>query len=203
MERTFQYIRPMARTIAFDEEATLDKVMDLFWSTGYADTSAQDLVDRTGLSRSSLYNSFGDKHALFLCVLQRYRVRESARLITFLETSAADVASIRTLLTSVVEASRAKPKGSGCFMVNTAVELGAKDAAVRRILHDNMDEVVAALHGFIQRGQRAGTLRTGDAQGLALALFHTITALRVTTKAQRHPAFYTAFIDAQLHLFNP
>ena len=97
----------MARTIAFDEEATLDKVMDLFWSTGYADTSAQDLVDRTGLSRSSLYNSFGDKHALFLRVLQRYRERESAGLIAFLETSEPSAASIRSLLNGVVDASRA------------------------------------------------------------------------------------------------
>ena len=193
----------MARTIAFDEEATLDKVMDLFWSTGYADTSAQDLVDRTGLSRSSLYNSFGDKHALFLRVLQRYRDRESAGLITFLETSAPDVASIRNLFNSVVEASRAKPKRSGCFMVNSAVELGAKDAAVRRILHANMDEVIAALRDFILRGQQAGTIRSGNAEGLAIALFHTITALRVTTKAQREATFYSAYIDAQLHLFTP
>ena len=193
----------MARTIAFDEEATLDRVMDLFWSTGYADTSAQDLVDRTGLSRSSLYNSFGDKHALFLRVLQRYRDRESAGLIAFLDTSEPSAASIRSLLNGVVEASRAKPKRSGCFMVNTAVELGAKDAAVRRILHANMDEVIAALQAFLLRGQQAGSIRRGDAQGMALALFHTITALRVTTKAQRDPAFYGAYIDAQLHLFTP
>lgn len=193
----------MARTIDFDEEATLDRVVDLFWGAGYEATSAQDLVQRTGLSRSSLYNSFGDKHALFLRALERYRDRESGGLIAFLHASAPDATTVRALLTGVVEASRTKPKRSGCFMVNTAVELGAKDAAVRRILHANMDEVVAALRDFIRRGQQAGTIRSGNAQGLALALFHTITALRVTTKAQRDPAFYDAYIDAQLHLFTP
>jgi TetR/AcrR family transcriptional repressor of nem operon len=63
----------MARTKLFSEEAILDKAMKLFWEKGYNATSAQDLVDGLGISRSSLYDTYGDKHSLFVTALKRYR----------------------------------------------------------------------------------------------------------------------------------
>ena len=47
----------MARPREFDEDAVLDAVMDTFWHYGYEATSAQDLVQATGLGRGSLLSS--------------------------------------------------------------------------------------------------------------------------------------------------
>ncbi len=47
--------------------------MKVFWRKGYAATSVQDLVDRMGINRGSLYATFGKKHDLFLAALDRYR----------------------------------------------------------------------------------------------------------------------------------
>lgn len=194
----------MARTIGFDDEQALDRAVDLFWSKGYHHTSAQDLVDRLGLNRSSIYNTFGGKREFFLVALKRYRDRESAELISFLGTAPATVASIRTLLTNVQQASTANKTRMGCLMVNTAVELGASERDIQRIVQDNVHEVVAALEVFIQRGHDAGTINDKPAaHGLALVLFHTITALRVTTKVLRDPDFFDEYINAQLQLFKP
>ena len=63
----------MARPKSFDEEAVLDQAVQLFWERGYEGTSLADLEAHLGLGRQSLYNSFGDKHALFLKALDRYR----------------------------------------------------------------------------------------------------------------------------------
>src|SRR5690554_3220753 len=63
----------MARTKEFDEHEILDRAMNLFWLKGYNATSAQDLVDNLGISRSSLYDTFVDKHSLFVKALQQYR----------------------------------------------------------------------------------------------------------------------------------
>jgi len=46
--------------------------MGLFWEQGYDHTSQADMIERTGLSSSSLYNTFGDKLAIFDAVLARY-----------------------------------------------------------------------------------------------------------------------------------
>jgi hypothetical protein len=57
--------RAMPRAKEFDPDDVLEQAMELFWAQGYEATSAQDLVDRTGLNRSSLYNTFGCKERDF------------------------------------------------------------------------------------------------------------------------------------------
>lgn len=60
------------RPLGFDPYTALDELMYLFWDKGYDHTAQADMVERTGLSSSSLYNAFGDKAAIFDAVLTRY-----------------------------------------------------------------------------------------------------------------------------------
>ena len=62
----------MSRTKTFDEEKTLDRAVELFWSQGFDATSIADLEKHLGLGRQSLYNTYGDKRTLFLRAIQRY-----------------------------------------------------------------------------------------------------------------------------------
>ncbi|WP_246772684.1 TetR/AcrR family transcriptional regulator [Paenibacillus polymyxa] len=62
----------MSRSKEFDETEVLDKAMQLFWEQGYEKTSMTDLVKHMGIHRRSLYDTFGDKHTLFLMALDRY-----------------------------------------------------------------------------------------------------------------------------------
>jgi TetR/AcrR family transcriptional repressor of nem operon len=56
----------------FDPDQVLDTVVRLFWQRGAGATGIQDVVATTGLSRSSLYATFGGKQALYLAALRRY-----------------------------------------------------------------------------------------------------------------------------------
>lgn len=56
----------MGRSREFDENVVLQKAMELFWKQGYEKTSLNDLVEHMGIHRRSLYDTFGDKHTLFL-----------------------------------------------------------------------------------------------------------------------------------------
>ena len=47
--------------------------MHLFWEKGYDATYISDLIETMGISRSTLYDSFGDKDALFKLVLEHYK----------------------------------------------------------------------------------------------------------------------------------
>ena len=59
----------MGRSREFDENVVLQKAMELFWEQGYEKTSLSDLVEHMGIHRRSLYDTFGDKHTLFLKTL--------------------------------------------------------------------------------------------------------------------------------------
>ncbi|MFI0938634.1 TetR/AcrR family transcriptional regulator [Streptomyces sp. NPDC021020] len=69
----------MAGKKQFDVHVALDAAMVQFWRAGYTDTSLDDLSRATGLNRSSLYSSFGDKESLYLRCLDRYTARYGAR----------------------------------------------------------------------------------------------------------------------------
>jgi len=77
----------MARLKEFNEEDALDKAVAIFWNKGYNGTSAQDLVTHLGLSRSSLYDTFGDKHSLFIKALQRYQKKSYDDVSSLLQKS--------------------------------------------------------------------------------------------------------------------
>ncbi len=61
----------MARQKEFDRDEVLHKAMEVFWTRGYEGTSIQDLVKHMGINRQSIYDTFGDKHSLFLQALDR------------------------------------------------------------------------------------------------------------------------------------
>jgi AcrR family transcriptional regulator len=60
------------RPISFDKDAALEAAMLLFWERGFEGTSMADLTQAMGLSPSSIYAAFGDKHALFSLAVKRY-----------------------------------------------------------------------------------------------------------------------------------
>ena len=60
------------RPRTFDEEKTLDRVMNSFWRHGFEEATFEQLVADSGLSRSSLYNSFGGKDELFEKAIELY-----------------------------------------------------------------------------------------------------------------------------------
>ena len=59
----------LGRPKSFDPEVAVQNALECFWSNGFEATSLQDLLQCTGLSKSSLYESFGSKQTLFeLCL---------------------------------------------------------------------------------------------------------------------------------------
>src|SRR5882762_1036593 len=101
----------MSRTPEFDREQVLDEALRAFWRNGYEATSLNDLLEATGLARQSLYNTFGDKHGLFLASLRRYTEAGVGHLSGALGGGSVR-AAIRRIFQDVVHCD-----GRGCFLV--------------------------------------------------------------------------------------
>ncbi len=50
----------------------LSKAMEVFWRRGYEAASLAELLQNMGISRKSMYDTFGNKQALFLKALEHY-----------------------------------------------------------------------------------------------------------------------------------
>jgi TetR/AcrR family transcriptional repressor of nem operon len=93
----------MTRIKEFDPERALESAMELFWCRGYEATSVRDLLDEMGIGRGSMYDTFGDKRALFLAALDRFEETRVSRANEILGGSASASEGIRRLLETSVE----------------------------------------------------------------------------------------------------
>src|ERR1051326_3516607 len=112
----------MARHKEFDREEALQKAMEVFWERGYEATSIQDLVEQMGINRQSLYDTFGDKHALYLAALDHYREVEGGKMFKLLERQGSVKKTLRKLFGGVVECSVGGGHRRGWFLGNAMSE---------------------------------------------------------------------------------
>lgn len=172
----------MARTKVFNEHDVLDRAMNLFWQKGYNATSAQDLVDYLGISRSSLYDTFGDKHSLFVKALKQYRKEKIDPVVT--TDTPEDVESyIRFFFEAVQAEALDSAAFKGCFVINSVVELAPVDSEIAAIANAIMHDTEEALYKAIKRGQDTGVFTSKyPARSLARFVFNSLNGLRVTVK---------------------
>ncbi|MGK5549541.1 TetR/AcrR family transcriptional regulator [Streptomyces sp. URMC 127] len=175
----------MARPRKFDEERAVDAALEAFWTAGYEATSTQDLCEATGLGRSSIYNAFKSKHDLFRRALLRYMERKNESIGAVLESGLPAREKLRVLLDVIVEEEGLYAEdGRGCLVVNTCVELAARDAEVARVLENDYRRRFEALKAAIESGQRDGDIdRAKDAGALAHFVIAAIGGMRVSARA--------------------
>ena len=189
----------MARKKEFDENIILTKSMNLFWCKGYNATSAQDLVDGLGISRSSLYDTFGDKHNLFLLSLNEYRKKMAGGLIEMIENSTDAEKTIRQIFQVATSETIEDKLQKGCFLVNSTIELAATDKEIAKIVNENMQDIQDAFCRIIKKGQDAGQFNSNNsALSLSRFLFNAISGIRVASKSGADKKVYDDIVKVTL-----
>ncbi|MDB5090953.1 MAG: Transcriptional regulator, TetR family [Mucilaginibacter sp.] len=174
----------MARTKDFDENEVLNKAIAIFWHKGYNGTSMQDLVDGLGISRSSLYDTYSDKHTLFIKALESYQAKGSAKVCTLINDAGSAKETIKKLLELIAGELLDDQKHKGCFMVNAEVEVAPHDPEVSKMVCQNDQQVEDAFYLVIKKGQESGEIANKqDARALARFTFNTVKGIRVTAKS--------------------
>src|SRR5258708_2943331 len=173
----------MPRQKEFDEAEVLDQALELFRTRGFKHTSFADLTGELGVSRQSLYDTYGDKHTLYHTALKRY----VERAFDGLRRKLADPAPVRQVLTELFDAmiSGACSHGSpGCLMVNSMVELSPHDADTRALAATHAREIEGLFTSRLSAAQRKGEIaKSKDPVALARFLYHTILGLSVASRA--------------------
>lgn len=171
----------MARTKEFDTEEVLEKAIGVFWDKGYAACSIQDVVEGLGLSRSSIYVTFGDKRQLFLAALKKYQREGVDSMRHNLETATNVRQALKDIFYAVLPVELDGCMKKGCFLVNSGIELAPHDPEIAAIVQANRQEIEEILRSAIQKGQDSGLIsRKLDALSIARFFFTTLSGLRVS-----------------------
>lgn len=192
----------MARTKEFDRDAVLDKAMRLFWRQGYEATSLRDLLAAMAIGRQSMYDTFGDKHALYLAAVDRYCATVGHSLFAPLREPGPVRPAIRQVFAEVVTGSL-DTVCPGCLMVNATTELAPADREIARRAEANLWGAEAVFREAIARGQEIGEIsRSHDPGAMALYLFNALQGLRVTAKSTPDRDVLERIVDVTLSVLD-
>lgn len=176
----------MARPREFDRDEVVEKALQVFWRRGYQATSVSDLVEATGLNRGSLYDTFGDKHGLFLEAVERYRANVSARRLAALEEPGPLREKIAAFYQGIIDFASGEGRLLGCLMTNSTVELAPHDRDTRLVVAANMGAMEAGFRRVLVRARKSGELAQ-DKSPTDLARFFTATANGLNVMAKTAP----------------
>lgn len=169
----------MGRPRAYDPDTAIEQAMRVFWEAGYASSSLDDLGAAMSMSRPSLYGAFGDKEALYLRTLQRYRDESLMELSAALDPARPLREGLALLYSKTLD-SYLDGAGAarGCFLVGTATAEAVQNPRVRQILSDSLrafDGVIEdRLRIAIDRGEIAADVDAAALARLATSILHSL-----------------------------
>ena len=117
--------RNRGRPASFNKQLLLETVMQIFWDRGYKDVSFNEIAQRTGLTRASLYNAFETKEALFIETLQYYFERSPDSLLYSIDNGDLVGPVLFRIFKKAAKLYTSNEQRRGCFGVNSMNELMA------------------------------------------------------------------------------
>ena len=171
-----------------DEDSTNQRILDsarsLYIEYGLRRTTMEDVAKRAGMGRATLYRRFSEKDQLFKAVI----FRELQRHLVIIENAIKDASSaLEALLEAFVQF---------CGLVN-------RNEVLQRLLKTEPDHVLPYLTtdfslimsfsrhylaAQIERAQKIGHIRAGDAQVMSEMLLRLTQSLMLSPEGVINPA---------------
>jgi len=131
----------MSRNKNYTDEVVLERAMNVFWTNGFEGTSVRLLEKEMGINQFSIYSSFKNKKNLFIQSIHKYKEHVIRHRFSSLLQENAGLAELKQFL-------------KGCLIVNTATELGSKDADIAREVNAYYDFIRNMLRKVLENAVR-------------------------------------------------
>ncbi len=158
----------------FDIEKVLNRAMTVFWEKGYAATSMEELQKRMGIGARSLYDTFGNKRALFIQTLDHYTATFVHALYGNLDVTEATLDVIPSMLRTL-QRTHKRSGGRGCFLGVAMAQVPRDDTELVALIRQHVAVMEDAFYAVFVRAQERGQLdpsaRPHDLARFYVALF--------------------------------
>ena len=168
-----QTTAPPGRPAAFSRDSAIEGAMNLLWRDGYLGVSVSDLAVAMNIRRSSFYNSFGSRAAVFLEALDRYSKSAPDKVIDQLAPGEAVLPVISDLFRELCRQRAADAEGRGCLVCNSIGELIGVDEELGPVLLDAVEERVSGFERAIAQAISQDELDLPDGTAAAARLLVT------------------------------
>jgi TetR/AcrR family transcriptional regulator, transcriptional repressor for nem operon len=191
------------RTKTFDPDGAIKRALEAFWQNGYEATNLPELLRTMSLGRASFYNAFGSKHELFVQALDLYfqTLREHFAPLISREPTARR--ALEMLVDGILAVARREggqtANWRGCFIGNTALELGSSDPGVVARLTVGVDTLRSLFAAALSRpAAESSRLSNAIVCQRALQCVANIQGMLVLAKSGLSDAEITQLRDAMI-----
>src|SRR5688572_4119714 len=173
--------RPPGPPKQFDPLRTLERARDLFWRRGFEGTGLAELEGELGVGRKSLYDTFGNKRALYLASLEHYQASVIAAICEGLERPGASAFANLERVLGKLARHHGSGESLGCLLGVGLAQAQRADTQVVAALRRGLTRLEEAFERTLQRALEAGelrpTLRPRDSARHPVALVQGIALL--------------------------
>ncbi len=176
----------MARPKKFDEKETLNKAMNLFWEKGYNGTSMQDLIDKLGINRASLYDTYGSKYSIFEQALKSYKQQNLKRIADLLYYHTHVREGFYVMFELLVDQALSADVSRGCLVTNTITELVGQDQNISKIVFEDKSAFEEMYYNYLKYGVDNSQISPyKDLRAIASYIYALQNGLNVASKVQQ------------------
>jgi TetR/AcrR family transcriptional repressor of nem operon len=174
----------MPKAKQFNREKVLEVSAAIFQQKGYNGTSIDEILKATGLSRSSLYDSFKDKHTLYLQALEFYNNAERHTIENVDRRDLNGLQKIEHLFRDVVQHLIKHPADNGCLMVNAASEMSKQCEKTAQVICNNKDNMQELFTNWLAEAQKNKVVSLSNEPGsYAPFLFNSLCGLKILSQS--------------------
>ncbi len=173
----------MARPREFDPDTVIRGAVTAFWSQGYADTSMPDLTEATGLSSSSIYNTFGSKEQFYLVALDAYLDASRAAMYGPMEAGTRGLEDVVEFLDRIEDRVRDTEAPRGCLATNAIAEFGVARPQINERTARYRRELREAFLAAYTRAGGLGEIEMADAETRAITMAGLVLAINLLSGA--------------------
>jgi TetR/AcrR family transcriptional regulator, copper-responsive repressor len=157
--------RSRGRPRTYNPDEVLETALELFWSKGFAATSLDDLSEATGVSRPSLASGFGDKEAIYVKAMERYRNQINEQLDLVLTCQGPDT-GISDVILRYFDVMISSYTGEienllGCAFMCTALNETPQHESILCLLQETIAEFDRRFEAFFTKAQQIGLVAAG------------------------------------------
>lgn len=139
-------------------EQAIDAAMHLFWKQGFLSVSAKDLADAMSIQRSSFYNSFGSREAVFIEALQRYAAQAPDAPLHEFPLGQPVAPVLIAVLHEICRVRSADAEARGCLVCNAIAELVGVDQAIGSLLEEAVKHRTLVFRRLLIQAVRQGEI---------------------------------------------
>jgi TetR/AcrR family transcriptional regulator, transcriptional repressor for nem operon len=193
----------MARPKEFDREEALQKALYTFWDKGYEATTLPNLLESMKISRSSFYDTFGDKQTLFQEAMHLYHQQVGAERMKLLTRATSTKQGLIEYFNHHVEIALIDNYPGGCFVTNTATMLKTIDPKIVNSITQGTDCLEQSFYALLDKGQRNGEIaQSKDIKALSRLFLSLAYGINVVARVNPNRELLEDTVKAALSTLN-